>query len=241
MKPANSRKYLLLFTFYLLTLGSFSQTKYTLTGTVKIENGETLPGATIIIQETGVGMSSDVFGKFSFTLEEGSYTLEISFIGYVKTTKRINLTKNQKVTIVLRDENIEIEEFQVYGTRTDNTESVRMSDISLNMKQIKQIPQFMGEVDIIKTLQFLPGVSSASEGASGFYVRGGGPDQNLILLDDAVIYNSSHLFGFFSVFNSFSIDNVTLIKGGMPAKYGGRLSSVLDISQRQGSKESCGV
>jgi hypothetical protein len=229
--------FILLILLNTLSFASFSQTKYSLSGVVKLESGESLPGATVLISGTQKGMSTDDEGKFSFDLEEGSYTLEFSFIGYTKTTKTINLNKDQRITIVLREDNILMEEVQIFGTATDNTESVRMSDISLNIEQINQIPQFMGEVDIIKTLQFLPGVSSATEGASGFYVRGGGPDQNLILLDEAVIYNSSHLFGFFSVFNSFAIDNVTLVKGGMPAKYGGRLSSVLDVTQRSGSKQ----
>lgn len=238
MNTLKNYKYLLLFPFFLLlSFSTLAQEVYTLSGTVKDANGESLPGATVIIAGTTKGVSSDENGSFSFRLNSGTYTLEVTFIGYAKSKKTVKLEKNQKVTIILNEDNVLMDEVQVYGTATDNTESVRMSDISLNIEQIKQIPQFMGEVDIIKTIQFLPGVSSATEGASGFYVRGGGPDQNLILLDDAVIYNSSHLFGFFSVFNSFSIENVTLVKGGMPAKYGGRLSSVLDITQRAGSKQ----
>jgi hypothetical protein len=218
-----------------LSLAASAQATYTLSGVIKDQSGESLPGTTVFIQGTTMGVSSDENGGFSFQLKEGTYTLEFSFVGFTKLNRTVNLNKSQKITVVMKEDNVLIDEVQIYGTASDNTESVRMSDISLNMEQIKQIPQFMGEVDIIKTIQFLPGVSSAAEGTSGFYVRGGGPDQNLILLDDAVIYNSSHLFGFFSVFNSFSIDNVTLIKGGMPAKYGGRLSSVLDITQRSGN------
>jgi hypothetical protein len=221
----------------LLSLGAASQNVFNLSGTIKDDQGESLPGATILISGTTKGASTDEKGEFSFRLNEGNYSLEFSFIGYTTVKKTIKLDKDQKITVILNEDGILIDEVQIYGTATDNTESVRVSDISLNIEQIKQIPQFMGEVDIIKTLQFLPGVSSAAEGTSGFYVRGGGPDQNLILLDEAVIYNSSHLFGFFSVFNSYSIDNVTLIKGGMPAKYGGRLSSVLDITQHAGNKQ----
>lgn len=238
MNKHNNYKYLSLFTlFFLLSISTFAQDIFTLSGTVKDANGESLPGATVIITGTTKGVSTDENGTFSFRLNKGSYTVEVTFIGFAKSKKTVKLEKNHKITVILNEDNVLMKEVQVYGTATDNTESVRMSDISLNIEQIKQIPQFMGEVDIIKTIQFLPGVSSATEGASGFYVRGGGPDQNLILLDDAVIYNSSHLFGFFSVFNSFSIENVTLVKGGMPAKYGGRLSSVLDITQRAGSKQ----
>ena len=233
----NYKSFLLFSLLILLSLGAASQNVFTLSGTIKDDQGESLPGATILIGGTTKGASTDEKGEFSFRLNEGNYSLEFSFIGYTTVKKTIKLDKDQKITIILKEDGILIDEVQIYGTATDNTESVRVSDISLNIEQIKQIPQFMGEVDIIKTLQFLPGVSSAAEGTSGFYVRGGGPDQNLILLDEAVIYNSSHLFGFFSVFNSYSIDNVTLIKGGMPAKYGGRLSSVLDITQHAGNKQ----
>lgn len=215
----------------------FAQEKITISGTVNDKDGETLPGATILIIETGAGISADKNGFFSFKVIPGKYTLKCSFIGYSSIAKKVKANANQKIVFTLAKEEVLMDEVHVYGTQTENTESVRMSDISLNIEQIKQIPQFLGEVDIIKTIMFLPGVSSAAEGTSGFYVRGGGPDQNLILLDDALIYNSSHLFGFFSVFNSSAIENVTLVKGGMPAKYGGRLSSVLDITQRGGSKQ----
>jgi hypothetical protein len=211
------------------------QNTLVLDGTVTDSEGETLPGATVLIIEKGKGTNTDLNGNFSFKLEPGKYNLQCRFIGYTTVNKTIKLSENTTLNFVLETEQIQIKEFQVYGTQTENTESVRMSDISLNIEQINQIPQFLGEVDIIKTIQFLPGVSSAAEGTSGFYVRGGGPDQNLILLDGAVVYNSSHLFGFFSVFNSSAVDNITLVKGGMPAKYGGRLSSVLDITQRSGS------
>jgi hypothetical protein len=235
-------KYLFFFViFLLLSAGIFAQDMLTLSGIVKDGNGESLPGATVLISGTTKGISTDENGAFSFNLKPGTYSLEFTFIGYRKVTKTVSLEKDQKITVIMNDDNILMDEVQIFGTASDNTESVRMSDISLNIQQIQEIPQFMGEVDIIKTIQFLPGVSSATEGASGFYVRGGGPDQNLILLDDAVIYNSSHLFGFFSVFNSLSVNDVTLIKGGMPAKYGGRLSSVLDINQRAGNKQQYNV
>lgn len=212
-----------------------AQSNFILSGTVIDQDGETLPGATLLVMEKGIGTNTDVDGGFKFKLEEGKYTIKCSFIGYTAVIKSIKLHADNTLNFTLETEEILMDEVQVFGTQTENTESARMSDISLNIKQINQIPQFMGEVDIIKTIQFLPGVSSAAEGTSGFYVRGGGPDQNLVLLDDAVVYNSSHLFGFFSVFNSSAIDNITLVKGGMPAKYGGRLSSVLDIEQRSGS------
>ena len=219
-----------------------AQKTFSVWGKVIDENGESLPGATIFIVEKQKGANANENGEYNIKLKPGKYTIECSYVGYNKQVKKIKLNGgDKKVNFYLVSTGVMIDEVQVTGTQDENVESVRISEISLNMKQINEIPQFLGEVDIIKTIQFLPGVSSATEGTSGFYVRGGSPDQNLILLDGSTIYNSSHLFGFFSIFNSTSVDDITLIKGGMPAKYGGRLSSVLEINQSSGSKTDWNV
>ena len=137
---------------------------------------------------------------------------------------------------------VETKEVTITADKVDkNVESTSMGRDQLGVEQIKALPAFIGEVDILKTIQLLPGVISAGEGSSGYYVRGGGPDQNLILLDEANVYNASHLFGFFSVFNADAVQNITLIKGGMPANYGGRLASVLDIQMKEGNNQKFGV
>ncbi|MBK8685907.1 MAG: TonB-dependent receptor plug domain-containing protein [Bacteroidetes bacterium] len=150
----------------------------------------------------------------------------------------INLDKNTQLNIELLPKNVTSKEIVIKDVRKDeNVKSTEMGMHQLSMEAVKKLPVIMGEVDVLKSLQLLPGVSSAGEGQSGFYVRGGGPDQNLILLDEAVVYNTGHLFGFFSVFNGDAIKNVTLIKGTAPANYGGRLSSVVDVSMKEGNNK----
>ena len=218
---------------------SQAQNKYTVSGFIKeAESGENLLGANVYIKELLEGTTTNQYGFFSITVEEGQYHLVISYLGFEDIIEEIDLTKNIRYNNALAPSVITTGEVVIEGERSDkNIESAQMGKIDLDMDQIKALPAFMGEVDILKTIQLLPGVQSAGEGNSGFYVRGGGPDQNLVLLDEAVVYNVSHLFGFFSVFNADAIKNVELIKGGMPANYGGRLSSVLDISMKEGNRK----
>lgn len=181
-------------------------------------------------------ITTNQYGYYSITLEEGDYSLSITHISYFTNSTDISLTENLKRDILLAPKSAAISEVVVFSRKKDaNVKSAQMGKIDLSIEQIKNVPAFMGEVDILKTLQLLPGVRNAGEGNAGFYVRGGGPDQNLIMLDDAVVYNTGHLFGFFSIFNSDAIKNTTLIKGGMPAQYGGRLASVLDIAMKDGN------
>lgn len=235
-------RHLLLFIFIIFSSalfgGDLASGKFTLSGEVRDKNdGETIVGANIYVQELQKGVSSNAFGFYSLTLPEGNYTIEYSFIGYQKIIKKIALTEDLKISVQLELSVIMGPEVEVVGERSDHTESTDIGRVELEVDAIKKLPAFMGEVDILKTIQFLPGIQSASEGNSGFYVRGGGPDQNLILLDNATVYNASHLFGFFSVFNADAIKNIEVIKGGMPAQYGGRVASVLDITLKEGNKK----
>ncbi len=216
---------------------------FTISGYVKDKsNGESAVGANVYEKETMQGTNANAYGFFSLTLPKGKYTLVCNSLGYNTITDTINLTKNITKNISLEPQGKELEEVEVKAEKTDaNIQSSQMSTVQLDIIQIKKLPAFMGEVDILKTIQLIPGVKSAGDGNSGFYVRGGGPDQNLILLDEATIYNASHLMGFFSVFNGDAIKNVNLIKGGMPAQYGGRLSSVLDISMKEGNSKKVQV
>jgi CarboxypepD_reg-like domain/TonB dependent receptor/TonB-dependent Receptor Plug Domain len=214
-----------------------AQQKFTLSGYVKDTlSSETMIGATVSIKETGKGINSNQYGYYSITLAPGTYKVSCSFVGYLGKEIIVELNDNRSLDFLLRSRASMNQEVIVYSKRRDaNVRNAQMGKIDLSMSQVKQIPAFLGEVDVLKTLQLLPGVRNAGEGNAGFYVRGGGPDQNLIMLDDAVVYNTSHLFGFFSIFNSDAIKNTSLIKGGMPAQYGGRISSVLDIAMKDGN------
>ena len=224
----------------LIDLGSrccTAQNKFSISGYVKDSlSSETLIGATISINGQQKGVNSNGYGFYSITLPEGHYLLTASYVGYVSKYMEIDLDKNISLNFLINLRSSTNEEVIVYAKKKDaNVTSAQMGKIDLSMSQIKSLPVLFGEVDIMKTLQLLPGVSNAGEGNTGLYVRGGGPDQNLIMLDDAIVYNTGHLFGFFSIFNGDAIKNTTLIKGGMPAQYGGRLSSVLDISMKEGN------
>lgn len=214
-----------------------AQQKFTVSGYVKDgTTGEALIGAAVYVEESGKGTVTNVYGFYSLTIEEGIYHLKSKYVGYDDWTKEILLKSDQRINIEIQPSAALMEEVVIQAEATDNnTSGTQMGEMTLNMDKVKTLPAFMGEVDVLKTVQFLPGVQSGGEGNTGFYVRGGGPDQNLILLDEAPVYNASHLFGFFSVFNADAIKNVKLIKGGMPANYGGRLSSVLDISMKDGN------
>jgi hypothetical protein len=223
----------------LLCLGAAAQTKYTISGYVRDSaSGETIIGATVSVPRTGRSVTSNQYGYYSITLEGGVYTLTVSHVGYFTGNWAVNLSGNLQENFGLQSKSAAMSEVVVYSRRRDaNVKNTQMGKIDLSMAQVKSIPAFLGEVDILKTIQLLPGVRNAGEGNAGFYVRGGGPDQNLILLDDAVVYNTGHLFGFFSIFNSDAIKNAALIKGGMPAQYGGRLSSVLDVAMKDGNNQ----
>lgn len=199
-------------------------------------SGETLIGAAIYDQTSKNGATTNHYGYYSITLPAGPHDLNFSYVGYLDIKKTIDLQSDMEINIELKSRSLEIEEVVIRADKKKAVESTQMSATKMEVKQIKELPVLMGEVDILKTIQLLPGVQSAGEGNAGFYVRGGGPDQNLILLDEAVVYNASHLFGFFSVFNADAVKNIELIKGGMPAKYGGRLASVLNISMKEGNK-----
>lgn len=227
------------FSLWMLFLGSTqAQNKFSVSGTVTDEaTGETILGANVVVKELGRGVSTNLYGFYSISLPAGVYTFVFSFIGYTSIEKTVELDRDQAINIELGSQVIATDVVEIVGEKNANTESTDMGRIGLEVETIKSLPALLGEVDILKTLQFLPGVQSAGEGNSGFYVRGGGPDQNLILLDNATIYNAAHLFGFFSVFNADAVKNIDLIKGGMPASFGGRISSVLDISLKEGNNK----
>ena len=226
----------------LLPLLSFAQKKYTLSGFVKdVQNGETLIGATITVKGSTKGISTNLYGFYSLTLTEGDYVLICSYAGYQPNATEVKLAADQQLNFDMTVK-AALQEVVISSKKRDvNVKNAQMGRFVLPIEQIKAVPAFLGEVDLLKTIQLLPGVRNAGEGSAGIYVRGGGPDQNLILLDDAIVYNTGHLFGFFSIFNSDAIKNVSLIKGGMPAQYGGRLSSVLDISMKEGNDKKLQV
>jgi outer membrane receptor protein involved in Fe transport len=215
----------------------FAQEKFTISGYVKDSlSGETLIGANIGLRSENKSILSNGYGFYSITLPRGIYDFSVSFIGYQPKSITVDLNSNKDLNMLLLPNAAFINNVTVVSRRRDNNvKTAQMGKFDLNINTSKALPAFLGEVDIFKTLQLLPGVRNAGEGNAGFYVRGGGPDQNLILLDDAVVYNTGHLFGFFSVFNSDAIKNVSLIKGGMPAQYGGRLSSVVDVAMKEGN------
>lgn len=198
-------------------------------------SGETLIGSSISVNGQGKGVNSNQYGFYSITLPKGNYSISVSFAGYVPKQFEVNLDSSLQYNIELLQKSV-LEEVIVLSRRRDaNVKNAQMGKIDLTMAKIRTVPVIFGETDILKTMQLLPGVRNAGEGNTGLYVRGGGPDQNLILLDDAIVYNTGHLFGFFSIFNADAIKNTTLIKGGMPAQYGGRLSSVLDVAMKDGN------
>ncbi|MGB0881362.1 MAG: TonB-dependent receptor [Vicingaceae bacterium] len=234
---------ILLLTIF-LSLGAFAQDKFTISGNIKdAANGEDLIGVTIFVKELpGTGTVTNVYGFYSLTLPKGEYTIQYSFIGYKTTPFKVNLTQNVKKSIELSNDAETLEAFEVTATADDeNIRSTEMSVTKIDMKEIESIPVLFGERDVMKTLQLMPGVKSGGEGSAGFFVRGGSSDQNLILLDEAPVYNASHLLGFFSVFNSDAIKDLKLYKGGMPAEYGGRLSSVMDIKMKDGNSKEMEV
>ena len=230
---------LILISFLCFSFVSWGQQKYTLSGSIAESNSnETLIGVTVAIPELNTGVTTNEYGFYSISLPKGTYTVLISYLGFEDIIEEIKLTENRRKDYLLVEEAEQLEEVVV----TENVEKMdirkpQMSVNTLSVGTIKKIPVILGEADVIKSILLLPGVTNAGEGASGFNVRGGAADQNLILLDEAIIFNSSHLFGFFSVFNPDAIKDVKLYKGGIPARYGGRVSSVLDIFQKEGNSK----
>ena len=214
--------------------------KITVSGYVRDgATGENLIGVAVVDPTTGQGTATNTYGFYSLTLPTAdSVRLVASYLGYERTRWTAATTRSVSHDFRLRATSNELGGVEVVGNREERIErSTRMGTINVPIAQIKSLPKLFGETDVLKVLQLLPGVQSGGEGQSGLYVRGGSPDQNLILLDGTPVYNAAHLFGFFSVFNADALNNVELIKGGFPARYGGRLSSVLDISMKEGNMQ----
>lgn len=239
--PTTKLKFLSLLFFCVLS--SYGQNRFTISGTIReASSNETLIGVTVAFPQLKTGAITNEYGFYSISLPEGEYNVIVSYLGYQELTRSINLNQNLNLDFDLLEKTEQLSEVVV----TENVERLnirkpQMSVAGLQVKTIKQIPVVLGEADVVKSLLLLPGVTSAGEGASGFNVRGGAVDQNLILLDEAIVFNSSHLFGFFSVFNPDAIKDVKLFKGGIPARYGGRVSSVLEIFQKEGNSKELKV
>jgi hypothetical protein len=216
-----------------------AQEKYTVSGQIKsAKSGEEQIGVSVFFKETKSGTVTNAYGFYSITVPGGSYTMVISYMGYETIIKNLELKSTIKLDLELVETSNQLNEVIVKSTpEDDNVKSTEMSVNKLNITSIQKLPAFAGEVDIIKSIQLLPGVSTVGEGASGFNVRGGSVGQNLVVLDEAPVYQSSHMFGFFSVFNPDAVKDVKLYKGGIPAQYGGRLSSILDVRMKEGNNK----
>ena len=221
--------------FFLISIYTIGQS-YTISGFVEdVSSGERLIGANVFDANTYVGTTANAYGFFSLTLKKGDYQIQTSFVGFEPYILTVNLNADTTINMKMGGM-LELEAVEISATQSEKIQDEsQMSVIEIPIATIEKIPTLLGEKDVLKTLQLLPGVQSGSEGSSGMYVRGGGPDQNLILLDGVPVYNATHLFGFFSVFNTDAINSVELIKGGFPAHYGGRLSSVVDIHIKEGN------
>jgi hypothetical protein len=227
--------------FLIIGLQSYAQQKFTISGTIRSQkNGETIIGASIRAGNTGT--TSNDYGFFSLTLDKGKYTIEATAVGLQIKSQSVTLDKDVTLNITLGEEEKTLDNVTIIASaKSRSLSSPQMGIERLTAKDIKNIPALLGERDVLKTVQLLPGIKAAGDGNSGFYVRGGAADQNLILLDEATVYNASHLLGFFSTFNSDAIKDVTVYKGGMPAQYGGRLSSVLDVKMNDGNNQDYSV
>lgn len=222
-----------------ISLNLAAQDQFTISGYLKDgSNGETLIGANVLVKELGNGGTSNEYGFYSISIPQGSYTLEYSYLGFTTVIKNIDLSANVRMDIEFVAEGLQLEEIVIEGEAENrNVSDVEMSVNKLDISTIQKMPTLLGEVEVLRSIQLLPGVSSVGEGATGFNVRGGSIDQNLVLLDEAPVYNSSHLFGFFSVFNPDAVKDVKLLKGGIPSRYGGRLSSILDVRMKEGNNK----
>ncbi len=226
-----------------ITSPLFAQEQFTLSGYIRdASNGEALIGATVYIDEISNGTISNVYGFYSITLPVDTYHVNFQYLGFTDAKDQIDLQRDIRLDIELNLEETQMQEIVITDEAINaNVTDMQMSTAKMDIKTIEKIPAFVGEVDIIKSIQMMPGVSTVGEGASGFNVRGGSVGQNLVLLDEAPVYQSSHLFGFFSVFNPDAVKDVKLYKGGVPAKYGGRLSSILDIRMKEGNSKKLEV
>ena len=224
----------------LITTSIVAQERHTISGIVTdARNGETLFGASVYLKTTSIGVLTNEYGFYSISAPKGTYTLVISYLGYETVINDIELKRDQKLDFELTENSTQLKEVLITSSESEEVsiKKPQMSVLKLNTTTIKQVPVVLGEVDILKTILMLPGVTNNGEGSSGFNVRGGAVDQNLVLLDEAIIYNTSHVFGFFSVFNADAIKDIKLYKGGIPAKFGGRVSSVLDVRQKDGNSK----
>ncbi|WP_350288581.1 TonB-dependent receptor [uncultured Croceitalea sp.] len=231
----------LLWALFLVSTLAMGQSKYTINGTITDKsNGETLYGASVFLKGTTIGGVTNEYGFYSITAPQGDYILNVSYMGYQETNANITLNRDQKLDYEIIELSTQLEEVVVTAEEPERAllRKPEMSVLKLNIGTVKQMPVVLGEVDILKSLQMLPGVTSNGEGSGGFHVRGGASDQNLVLLDEAIIYNTSHMFGFFSVFNADAIKDMKLYKGGIPARFGGRVSSVLDVRQKDGNNKN---
>ena len=221
----------------------YAQDQFTVSGYLRdSSNGEALIGATIRITGESIGIVTNVYGFYSITLSKGNYVLDYRYVGYDAFTQSVELNSNTRLDIELKPSEQQLEAVVISGKAADdNISNIEMSTAELDIKSIQKMPAFAGEVDVIKSIQLLPGVTTVGEGAAGFNVRGGSVGQNLVLLDEAPVYQSSHLMGFFSVFNPDAVKDVKLYKGGVPAQYGGRVSSILDIRMKEGNSKSYDV
>lgn len=245
------KKHLLLYFFYALIwlqipLKAQTTERLTLNGYVREKgSGELLPGVSVYVKGKKIGTQTNNYGFYSLTFNTSEeVTITYSFVGYHSEVKTLKIPKKLVLNIDLSPENQQLNEVVVTGDATEQqkvSEKMQMSQVSVTIQQIKEIPALLGEKDVLKVLQLMPGVQKGSEGNSGIYVRGGGPDQNLLILDDAPVYNASHLFGFFSVFNGDALKSVELTKGGFPARFGGRLSSVIEMQMKEGNHEKLHV
>ena len=237
--------YLLLFSITSISFSLSAQQRFAISGTVRdASTGETLIGATVKLQSAtqNSGIATNAYGFYSITAAEGEYSLKVSYSGYQSNTQKITLNKALKINIELAAVS-DLQEVVISASerKNENVKSPQMGLNKINMADLDNVPVLLGEKDVLKTIQLLPGVKAGGEGNTGFFVRGGASDQNLILLDEATVYNSSHLLGFFSTFNADAIKDVSLYKGGMPSQYGGRLSSVLDVKMQDGNDKEYGL
>lgn len=233
-----------IFLFNLLIFNVNAQNRFVLSGHVSdAATGEDLPGATVIVDGiSNTGTTTNPYGFYSLTLPAGKHTIRYQYVGYTNQEFKLEVYKNIVLEVELIEKTYELGNIVVTGEAPDrNVSSIEMGNVKMAPKNVEKIPVIFGEQDIVKTMQLTPGVKSAGEGNSGFYVRGGGIDQNLILLDEAPVYNASHLLGFFSIFNSEAIRDANLMKGSIPAEYGGRASSVFDIKMKEGNLKEYGV